>query len=162
MRDKRAPKDVCGEATQDLDFPNLAARSRIFQNLPAKIGIYQTLPAGKIWNFPNLAIFSFAVNVLKTHWKIQYLAGKICKIQYLAGKIWKIQYLVGKIWKIQYLVGKIWKIQDLATHHLLPRCSNSRRITHQLACPIFFVFNLYKTDFPTNPTWIDEYRPITI
>ena len=29
--------------------------------------------------------------------------------------------------------GKIWKIHDLATHHSLTRCSNSRRITHQLA-----------------------------
>ena len=51
-------------------------------------------------------------------------------------------------WKIQYLAGKIWKIQDLATHHSLPHCSNSRRITHQLAGPFlagvtFFSFCFY-------------------
>ena len=70
------------------------------------------------------------------------------KIQYLVGRIWKIQDLAGRIWKIQYIVGKIWKIQYLATHHLLPRCSNSRRITHQLATPFlagvtFFSFCFY-------------------
>ena len=67
----------------------------------------------------------------------------IWKIQDLGGKIWKIQDLAGKIWKIQYLAGKIWKIPDLATHHSLTRCSNSRQITHQLAGPggvsLFFV-----------------------
>ena len=61
---------------------------------------------------------------------------------------WKIQDLAGRIWKIQYIVGKIWKIQYLATHHSLPRCSNSRRITHQLASPFlagvtFFFFCFY-------------------
>ena len=76
------------------------------------------------------------------------LAGKIKKIPNLAlptrfGKFnilpatfaWKIQNAASKIWKIQDLAGKIWKIQDLATHHWLTRCSNSRRVTHQLAGP---------------------------
>jgi len=53
----------------------------------------------------------------------------------LAGKIKKIPNLADKIWKIQYLAGKIWKIQNPANHHSLTRCSNSRRITHQLAGP---------------------------
>ena len=43
--------------------------------------------------------------------------------------------LAGKNLNFPNLAGKIWKIQDLATHQSLTRCSNSRRITHQLAGP---------------------------
>ena len=132
---------------QDWKIQYLAGRIWKIQYLASKICKIQYL-VSKIWKIQNLT---------GRIWKIQDLAGKIgkfkillqdWKIQYLVGRIWKIQDLAGRIWKIQYIVGKIWKIQYLATHHLLPRCSNSRRITHQLATPFlagvtFFSFCFY-------------------
>ena len=91
---------------------------------------------GKIKKIPNLVNKIWKIQDLSGKiWKIQNPASKLWKIPDLAGKIWKIRDLAGKIWKIQNLDGKIWKIPDLATHHSLTRCSDSRQITHQLAFP---------------------------
>ena len=115
-------------------FQVLPARSWIFQILPAKFGIFQTLPAGKIWNFPNLAIFSFAVNVLKTQSQCPIFRPWIlivgwckfaCSMKASMSGLLNLSHRqacrqdlensrsCGKIWIIQYLVGKIGKFNIL-------------------------------------------------
>ena len=94
------------------NFKILPARFRKFKILPPKFGIFKILPA-------RFEIFI-----------------------HLAGKIKKIPNLAARFGKFKILPARFGKIHDLATHHSLTRCSNSRRITHQLAGPYGTTVNI--------------------